>query len=65
MIRPASQRRGMALLATAPMLAACRSDDPISPSNAQTIAQLTSETAQLSTLNSALTTADLAAALLP
>jgi transforming growth factor-beta-induced protein len=63
MTLPAFMRRGIVLLATAPILAACGNDDPVSPSDGPTIAQLASETAQLSTLNTALTTADLATAL--
>lgn len=56
-------RRGLALLSTVAVLAACNNDDPVSPAAGPTISELASETQQLSTLNAALGTADLADAL--
>lgn len=56
-------RRGVALLATSVTLAACGDDDAVSPADRPTIADLASETQPLSTLNSALGTAELTVAL--
>jgi transforming growth factor-beta-induced protein len=56
-------RRGIALLATTAVLAACGNDDAVSPTDRPTIAALAGDTPQLSTLNSALGAADLTAAL--
>jgi len=64
MTSSASVRRGAVLLASmAAVLAACGNDDSLSPPDRPTISELTSETALLSTLNTALATADLTAAL--
>jgi uncharacterized surface protein with fasciclin (FAS1) repeats len=55
--------RSVALLATVAVLSACGDDDPVSPGDGPTISALASETQQLSTLSSALGTADLTDAL--